>query len=95
MRKRLASFPDVTIIGPAGATGLPLELDAETGEVFAIDAANRSLREAFAKNSAGVIAGREQVLKQAGVDVINIFTDTPYTKELIRFFRKREKKRKR
>jgi len=69
--------------------------DAETQEVFLIDAADKSLREAFAKNSAKVFAQREQIFKQAGVDVINIRTDVPYTKELVRFSRKREKKRKR
>ena len=69
--------------------------DAETREVFLVDAANRLLRDAFAKNSAAVLARRQQVFKQAGVDVINLRTDVAYTKELIRFFRKREKKRKR
>ncbi len=69
--------------------------DAETQEVFMVDAANKSLRQAFAENSAKILAQREQVFKQAGVDVINIRTDVPYTKELVRFFRKREKKRKR
>ncbi|MFH1094109.1 MAG: DUF58 domain-containing protein [Candidatus Omnitrophota bacterium] len=76
-------------------TGIIRFEDAETGEVQLVDAANSRLRETFAKNSARVLAQREQVFKQAGVDVINIFTDAPYTKELVRFFRKREKKRKR
>lgn len=76
-------------------TGIIRLEDAETGQVLLVDAANRPVREAFAKNSARVLNLREQVFKQAGVDVINILTDTPYTKELALFFRKREKKRKR
>ncbi|MCK4993556.1 MAG: DUF58 domain-containing protein [Candidatus Omnitrophica bacterium] len=76
-------------------TGIIRFEDAETQEVCLIDAADKTLREAFAKNSAIVLAKREKVFKHSGVDLINISTDKPYTKELIRFFRKREKKRKR
>ncbi len=67
--------------------------DAETQEVFLVDAANRFQREAFAEMSAKFLAQRELLFKQAGVDVINIRTDEPYTKELVRFFRRREKRR--
>ena len=69
--------------------------DAETHEVLLVDAASKSARAAFAKNSAEAIETRRQLLRQAGVDAINIRTDTPYTKELVRFFRTREKRIKR
>jgi uncharacterized protein (DUF58 family) len=66
--------------------------DAETKQLFMLDAADINLRKAFSAKSAQVLAEREQIFKQSGVDVINIRTDIPYTKELVRFFKKREKK---
>ncbi len=89
----------VTITDPREQTlpkaGIIRFEDAETQAVQLVDAANKFARAAFEKNSARVLAGRDKLLKQAGVDIINIRTDAPYTQELVRFFRIREKKRKR
>jgi len=87
----------VTITDPReqtlpGAGIIQLE-DAETKQVYFVDTASRSLREDFVKKSARLLAERLRVLRQAGVDVIDIKTDKPYAEELIRFFRAREKRR--
>lgn len=84
--------PREQALPPAGIIRLE---DAETQKVCLVDAGDKVLREAFEKKSAAILAKRDKIFKQAGVDLIKIRTDVPYTKELIRFFRKRDKKRTR
>jgi uncharacterized protein (DUF58 family) len=74
------------------AAGILRLHDAETGEEMYADTTNRVAREAFHAASRQLFEERTRRLRQAGVDIINIRTDQPYTEELIRFFRTREKR---
>ncbi|MBU4304720.1 MAG: DUF58 domain-containing protein [Candidatus Omnitrophica bacterium] len=66
--------------------------DAETRAAFYVDSSCRAVREAFQGRSSRLLAQRTRMLRQAGVDVIDINTQRPYTEALFRFFRTREKR---
>ncbi|MDD5746857.1 MAG: DUF58 domain-containing protein [Candidatus Omnitrophica bacterium] len=72
--------------------GIILLQDAETGEEFYVDSASRNVRQEFEAAGKRMREERARVLRQAGVDIVDIRTDRPYTEELFRFFRKREKR---
>lgn len=72
--------------------GIVMFEDAETQEKFYVDTTHPAVTEAFFKQSQQLLDERMRMLKQAGVDIINIHTDIPYTEELFRFFRTREKR---
>ncbi len=80
---RELELPDVGI--------LDLE-DAETGEVFAIDTASAAVRKQYKANSLRLIGERLDTFRSTNVDHIDIRTDVPYTKELYKFFRMRERR---
>jgi len=67
--------------------------DAETGRRVLIDTSSRSARIFFAEDH----ARRERLLtdmfRKHGIDSINLDTARPYALELVRFFKKREKRR--
>ncbi|MGA1194500.1 MAG: DUF58 domain-containing protein [Kiritimatiellia bacterium] len=67
--------------------------DAETGRRILIDTSSASTRAALEDSS----ARRQNLLldtfKKRGVDVIELRTGQPYAMELVRFFKKREKRR--
>jgi uncharacterized protein (DUF58 family) len=67
--------------------------DAETGRRVLIDTSSASTRAALEDSS----ARRQNLLldtfKKRGVDVIELRTGQPYAMELVRFFKKREKRR--
>lgn len=67
--------------------------DAETGRRILVDTSNASTRAALEEASArrqNLLLG---TLKKRGVDVIELRTGQPYAMELVRFFKKREKRR--
>lgn len=66
--------------------------DAETGEVFFIDTADKQLREEFCRRSIDTFQERKKVFSSIGVDHIDIQSDKPYVKELVKFFRMRERR---
>jgi len=66
--------------------------DAETREEFYVDTTNSDIRKIFNANSKKLRQERSYLLRQAGVDTIDIRTDEPYTKALFRFFKKRERR---
>lgn len=80
---RESTLPDVGLI--------ELE-DAETGERIVIDTRRRRIRDAFA------VAGRDQqqslsgLMRSMGVDTLEVSTDRPYMKDLLGFFRRRERR---
>jgi uncharacterized protein (DUF58 family) len=82
---REATLPDVGLI--------ELE-DAETGERVIVDTRRRKIRDAFART------GREQtetltgLLRSMGMDALEVSTDRPYMKDLLGFFRRRERRMK-
>ncbi len=67
--------------------------DAETGCERIIDTSSKSFRRRYRESSEEKFKLRKELLRSAGTDVIDVRTDTPYTKELIRFFRMRRKRR--
>lgn len=66
--------------------------DAETGEEFMIDTGNAQFRKEYRKKALLRIDERRRMLGSINIDAIDIYTDRPYVKELIRFFKKREKR---
>ncbi|MBL7081695.1 MAG: DUF58 domain-containing protein [Candidatus Omnitrophica bacterium] len=66
--------------------------DAETERSFVIDTSDSILRSQYKQGALQRIEEREKLLRAINVDSIDIHTDKPYEKELIRFFRMREKR---
>lgn len=69
--------------------------DAESGKGFLIDTSSRRLREEYKKNSQRRVEARKRLFNYANVDNIDIRTDVPYTESLLRFFKMRNRKRRR
>jgi len=67
--------------------------DAETGELVIIDTSSRRVRSQYER------LGREhtdrlgELFASMGIDHIEVFTDRDYTRDLVRFFRTRERRR--
>jgi len=66
--------------------------DAETDEDFLIDTSDSDFRRQYRKDALQRIKERERLLRSINVDNIDIYTDASYTKELIKFFRTRERR---
>ncbi len=66
--------------------------DAETGEDYWIDSSDRAVRQRYSSEAARLFEERKRIFRSAGVDHIDIRTDIPYTRELYRFFRMRERR---
>jgi uncharacterized protein (DUF58 family) len=67
--------------------------DAETGRRVLIDTSSVSTRAALEETSARHQNLLLDTFKKRGVDVIELNTGQPYAMELVRFFKKREKRR--
>ncbi|MBF0319528.1 MAG: DUF58 domain-containing protein, partial [Nitrospirae bacterium] len=66
--------------------------DAETGELFYVDTSSAAVRNQYKYNASVLFAQRKRLFQKSGVDHIEITTDVPYIKTLIRFFRMRERR---
>lgn len=66
--------------------------DAETGESFYIDTSNLKLRSQYKEDGLRRIKERQRLFRSINVDNIDIRTDIPYTTELIKFFKMRERR---
>jgi len=78
---REQALPDVGIV----------ELrDAESGREVYIDTTNPLLRKGYEESALSRIEERQKLFRSIGLDNVNVSTDVPYDKELIRFFRERE-----
>lgn len=66
--------------------------DAETGEEFFIDTGNETLRKQYQKECLAREEKNKEIFRSAGVDTINLRTDTAYIPELIKFFKMRERR---
>ncbi len=80
---RETDLPDIGIIN--------LE-DAETGNSYLIDTSSADVRNDYKKNASRLFNQRQHIFRSTNVDHINIRTDVPYTKELYKFFRMRERR---
>ena len=78
--RREMELPDVGLI--------ELE-DAETGETMVVDTRSAEARQLYTALNQRTDAERRQIFRASQVDSIDIRTDEPYVKPLIRFFRQR------
>jgi uncharacterized protein (DUF58 family) len=71
-----------------------LELeDAETGETILMDAGSSRVRQEYERLGKDNAARLHGLFRSAGVDEIEIWTGRDHVQDLVRFFRKREKRR--
>lgn len=71
-----------------------LELeDPETGEFVLLDTSSSRLRRQFAADRWAAAASRQAVFRKMDTDAIDVRTDQPYIEPLVRYFRKRERRR--
>ncbi|MBD3296728.1 MAG: DUF58 domain-containing protein [Candidatus Omnitrophica bacterium] len=68
--------------------------DAETGAPFVLDTSDRSVRDEYAKRSEVRKTSLEKIFSSSGVDSMHISTDGSYVEPLIRFFKKRERRKR-
>jgi uncharacterized protein (DUF58 family) len=66
--------------------------DAETGTEVLVNTRNAAFRRAYAGAADTARRTRDERLRKARVDVMNVRTDTPYVNEIHRFFRMRERR---
>jgi uncharacterized protein (DUF58 family) len=71
------------------AIGLVRLEDAETGESVVLDSSDKKLRKRFADAALDRARRRKRHLRAARVDTIDIRTDAPYDKPLLKFFAER------
>jgi uncharacterized protein (DUF58 family) len=66
--------------------------DAETGSIFDVDTSSDEATKMYSKAASDFLKKRTDIFKEAGVDNVDIRTDTSYVEPLIRFFRRRRKR---
>jgi len=66
--------------------------DAEKGHNFMLDTSNAAIRREYSENAMKMLDERERLFRSINVDHIDIRTDVPYTPELYKFFRIRERR---
>lgn len=66
--------------------------DAETGKEFLVDTSNFAVRNEYEAKAAAQFGERQKLFRSINVDHLDIRTDVPYARELIRFFRMRERR---
>ncbi len=67
--------------------------DAESGRRLLLDTSDRATRIAFEEQAARRDAGLRDLFRKNGVDMVELTTGQPYARELVRFFRQRERRR--
>ena len=77
------------------AVGLVRLQDAESGHQVLVDTTSRKVRRAFAEQAARRRRDLVQLMRSAKVDLIETSTDGNHLRSLIRFFRLRERRRRR
>ncbi len=66
--------------------------DAESSRERTIDTSNKNFRINYTHSALERLQKRKELLRGAGIDNIDIYTNSSYTKELIRFFKMRRKR---
>ncbi|RPJ45418.1 MAG: DUF58 domain-containing protein [Candidatus Latescibacterota bacterium] len=69
--------------------------DAETGERLFLSTRDRGFRAAYAESRRRSEAALRSVFRAQGVDLVEVGTDGEYVDPLVRFFRERERRRRR
>lgn len=72
--------------------GLVALEDPETGDTVVVDTSDPRLRAEFSRRQSAARIERDRFLRALDIDAINLRTDRPYTKSLLRFFRERERR---
>lgn len=67
--------------------------DLETGEQLVVDTASAAVRREYERRRASAVAQRRQLFQSLGMETIEVATDASYIPPLIRFFRKRQRRR--
>jgi len=67
--------------------------DAESGKGYMVDTSDKSLRQEYKKNSLKVFDEKKKLFSSVNVDNIEIRTDIPYSKSLIKFLKMRGRRR--
>jgi uncharacterized protein (DUF58 family) len=68
--------------------------DAESGALIRIDTADPRVREGFRGRARETHAAASRVLRETGVDMVEVAAGEPYDAPLRKFFRQREKRRR-
>ncbi|MCP4652051.1 MAG: DUF58 domain-containing protein [Candidatus Omnitrophica bacterium] len=74
------------------SVGLLCLRDFETDSVLTVDTNNKKIINKYKQQAYQRINERKRLLRLSGVDMIDVRSDNPYEKELIKFFRIREKR---
>ena len=75
------------------AVGLVPWRDAETGRTALLDTSSRRVRQALRHRAERHAALQAERLRKAGVDLLDLSTDRPWERDLMGFFRRRERRR--
>ncbi len=67
--------------------------DAENGELIYVDSSDTEIVKQYERDNLERIRKRDQLLNSVGVDHIDVHTNSSYSDALVRFFRKRRRKR--
>jgi uncharacterized protein (DUF58 family) len=74
------------------ALGLIALEDLETGEQVLVDSGSAKVRQHYRERHEAAVAERRRLFRTLGLDPIEVPTDEPYVRPLMRFFRQREKR---
>jgi uncharacterized protein (DUF58 family) len=66
--------------------------DAETGECVVVDTSSAAVRKQYAGMGAERRGELQELFRSMGVDHIDVFTDRDYVRDLVKFFRTRERR---
>jgi uncharacterized protein (DUF58 family) len=67
--------------------------DPETGASYFIDSSDENVRRTFAQKASALMEERRKLFASVGIDHIDVWTNIPYIKSLIKFFKQRERRR--
>ena len=66
--------------------------DAETGELIVVDTGSKAVRQQYEKLGAGQQGQLKELFRSMNVDQIEVFTGRDYVRDLVKFFRTRERR---
>jgi uncharacterized protein (DUF58 family) len=72
--------------------GVVFVRDAETGEVVPVDTSDGRFRERWRRHAVSERDARERLLRKLDIDWVDVRTDAPYLRSLIRFFERRARR---
>lgn len=74
------------------ACGLVTLQDAENGKRIIVDTDDARVREDYRRRAEARLRARKRLFYSSGVDDIDIFTDRPYDREMVKFFANRRRR---